>query len=785
MIKALLFNRTLVNLRFSVNYNLKDKKLHGAHVVVGTLFILVGFIRMINYHLTDSHHQGFEAAILYWHFVDVVWLFCAPLWIFSGSVRFTVKNVFFKIKLATLEFFTLDSDTKVTTRLCNLIDLPDSEIDRGQKHVGKAVDGVNLIVLLRGKIDYDVYIMTSGAPQNPVSHANNTIFEESGNSCSNVVIVSQFICQASKVDNTRKESTMGSPKGSNSYGDGGLILGLGKKRHSIAKVSQRRFSTSPVAANDKYTSGEEWVSKLRVRDGKYRGLYKLLCDENFLFGAYHEINSKIGNMTPGTDKETLDGISTDYFKTLSQSLKDESYQFTPVKRLYIPKANGKMRPLGIPSPRDKILHKAMAIILNAIYEPAFLDSSHGFRPHRSCHTAMAQLAKWSSTKLAIEGDIKGFFDNVDHQVLASLLEKKIEDQQFMDLYWKLVKAGLVEERLNRSDLLGVPQGRLLSPILSNVYLHELDLFMESLIEKHHDKTLDVTIRFKEYDKITQRIKTLREKMAKIQDFDIQNELNNETHSLKKQQQKMLSRRMAGIRLRYVRYADNWIVGLISTPKFAETIRSEIQTFLKDQLKLELSLDKTKITDLLHDKASFLGFYLMIHKPKESNLTKAKRIGETRKAKISPNRMWILIPVTPLLDKLAEKGFLRDYVPGKKLVPNAITKWIYLDHQSIINRYNWTIRDLRNYYDIATNRYIFHLIINFILRHSCAKTLARKFNLRTRAEAFNKFGKLLKTKEKPSVGLAIENDYKRLEVTKWPKRIRSPDSFSNTDWSLRI
>ncbi len=626
--------------------------------------------------------------------------------------------------------------------------------------------------------------MTSGALHNPISHANNTIFEKSENSSSNVVIVSQFICQASKVNNTRKESTVGFPNGSNSYGDGGSIVGFGKKRHSNTKVSQRRFSTSTLAANDKYISGEEWISKLRVRDGKYRGLYKLICDEDFLFGAYHEIKSNPGNMTPGTDKETLDGISKDYFKKLSKSLKEESFQFKPVKRVYIPKANGKRRPLGIPSPRDKIVQKTMAIILNAVYEPKFLDSSHGFRPNRSCHTAMAQVAKWSGTKLAIEGDIKGFFDNVDHHVLASLLEKKVEDQQFMDLYWKLVKAGYVEEGVKRDSLLGVPQGGLISPILSNIYLHEFDIFMENLIEKHHDKRPDVTTRFKEYAKITRRIQTLREKMAKMNDLDLKQEMNNEARALIKQRQKMTSRQITGIRLRYVRYADDWIVGLVSTPEFAETIRSEIQTFLKDRLNLILSPEKTKITDLLHDKASFLGFYIMIHKPKESNFTKATRSGVTRKTKISHNRMWLLVPVTPILAKLAEKGFLRDYVPGNKLIPNAITKWIFLDHHSIINRYNWTIRGLRNYYDIATNRYTFHLIINFILRHSCAKTLARKFNLRSRAGAFKKFGKLLKTKESPNLGLDLGNNYKRLEVTNWPKRTRFPDPFSNTNWKLR-
>ncbi len=192
-------------------------------------------------------------------------------------------------------------------------------------------------------------------------------------------------------------------------------------------------------------------------------------------------------MTAGSDYETDELSSPNVLKRITEELESERFQFKPTRRQYIPKANGFMRPLGIPSPRDKIVQKAMAILLELIYEPEFLAVSHGFRPKRGCHTAMKQINQWKGMKWAIEGDIKGFFDNVDHPLLVKLLEKKIKDQQFIDLIHKLIKAGYVEGGLKRDSILGVPQGGIISPILSNIVLHELDRYITDLIEAKSKK----------------------------------------------------------------------------------------------------------------------------------------------------------------------------------------------------------------------------------------------------------------------------------------------------------
>jgi len=759
--------------------------LHGLHVLIGTIFIFVQYLRITNYHMTNEHHLGLELSILYWHFVDVVWLFCAPLWILDGSGK---PREYYLNSIALLNKL-IDYAILVATTLSKSTNLSDSEMDRGVKHVGKAGIKVNNLLHsdLRDKVDHGHNILFSGTPQTPFSIANLIIMQLNGNVNCIVVIITLYLIkkykeQCPKFNKSIEESIKGFPKGSNSYGNGALIVGNKKGSHIITKVGQRMYSTSTLAANKEKLSGGELLSKLRVRDGKYFDLYKILCDEDFLFGAYHSIKSKPGNMTEGVDKETFDGISKDKFKNLSEELRSERFKFKPSKRVFIHKTNGKTRPLGIPSPIDKIVQKAMAILLELVFETTFSNNSHGFRPNRGTHTALRQIAQWSGSQWAIEGDIKGFFDNVDHHILAKFLSNKISDQQFIDLYWKLVRAGYIEEGVKNDSFLGVPQGGIVSPILSNIYLHHFDLFMEKLIEKHHSNVKDITKRNPVYDKITRKLQTLRDKNPNV--IERNDEVNKEIKKLIKQRRTIPSRFPNGIRLRYVRYADDWVVGYYGNLELIKNILTQIQEFLVNELKIELGSEKIKITNLLKDKGKFLGFYFIIHKPKESKFTIRNKLGISRKTKISHNRMWLLAPVTDLLNKLNNEGFLKNYKPGSKIIPQAKSNWIYLTHHSILSQYNWLSRGLLNYYSIANNRYIFHLIINFILKHSCAKTLGRKFNLGSRKKVFSKFGKELETKTEPKLKFHTESDYKLIPFLQWPKHTKLKNPFDFLKWTLR-
>jgi len=297
----------------------------------------------------------------------------------------------------------------------------------------------------------------------------------------------------------------------------------------------------------KLNSNQEWIN---------HGLYRLMYEEDLYKVAYERIKSKPGNMTPGTDGKTLDGFSPKEIQHIIQLMRTEQFHFHPVKTTFIPKANGKMRKLGIPSTRDKVVQEVIRLILEAIYDSPygayFRPTSHGFRPHRSCHSALKEIrGKWSATNWLIEGDVQACFDDISYHTLVDLLRKKIADERFISLIWKLLKAGYMDIRGRRKDsLAGTPQGGIASPILANVYLHELDVFVQELQarrEKGKAKRPNPLYR----SLVQKRRRLLAKGMSRTREFQA------------------LSRRMRSIpslvvddpgfiRIRYLRYADDWL-----------------------------------------------------------------------------------------------------------------------------------------------------------------------------------------------------------------------------------
>ena len=320
---------------------------------------------------------------------------------------------------------------------------------------------------------------------------------------------------------------------------------------------------------------------------KYERLYRILFNEQMFFAAYQRMYAKPGNMTPGTDGKTEDEMSIDRINKLRESIKDETYSPNPAKRIYIPKKNGKMRPLGIPSFEDKLVQEAVRMVLEAIYEGHFEWTSHGFRPNRSCHTALKSLQNnFNGAKWFIEGDIKGFFDNIDHDVLIEIMKGRIADDRFLRLIRKFLNAGYMEEWQFNKTYSGTPQGGIISPILANIYLDKFDKYMNEYANKFNKGT--VRSRNKDICKLNSRVHYLKRRINEVEDVNVRTRMVEELHEKQKRILTMpsgndMDRNFR--RLRYLRYADDFLIGVIGTKNECETIKADITKFMQEKLRL--------------------------------------------------------------------------------------------------------------------------------------------------------------------------------------------------------
>jgi len=495
------------------------------------------------------------------------------------------------------------------------------------------------------------------------------------------------------------------------------------------------------------------------RHWKNRDLYRLMYKEDLYVLAYEQIKSKPGNLTPGTDGETLDGFALATIREIIHEMSTEQFQFKPVRTTFIPKANGKMRKLGIPCVRDKIVQQVMYMILAAIYDspntPYFRETRHGFRPNRSCHTALREIRrKWSAANWLIEGDIRSCFDEIHHGTLVAILSKKIADQRFLNLIWKLLNAGYMDLRGARKEsLVGSPQGGLLSPILANTYLHELDEFVEELrIKREKGKN-------KSQNPVYQRLSQEKAKLVA--------QGKTKTPEFKALVQKMRTLPSTDvndpdfIRIKYLRYADDWIIGLCGSCALAEGIKQEVKTFLRDHLKLTLSEEKTRITNARTEEAFFLGTILKMGNNGAAKVTLSpSRSGKRIKRRSTAWETVMKAPMPKLIKRLSERGFCT-----KEGKPTSKSGWAFLDVDQIISLYTGVNRGIQNYYRFTDNwRQLGR--IQYILRFSLAMTLARKFNITT-SQVFKRFGKQLtyvikgkEGKEDRTVSFYWNHDWKK-------------------------
>lgn len=464
-------------------------------------------------------------------------------------------------------------------------------------------------------------------------------------------------------------------------------------------------------------------------DYKYERLYRYLFSEEMFAVAYQRIYAKQGNMTPGTDGKTIDEMSLERIERLIVSLKDESYQPHPARRVYIPKKNGKKRPLGIPSFEDKLVQEVVRLLLEAIYEGHFEGTSHGFRPHRSCHTALGMIQKsFAGAKWFIEGDIKGFFDNIDHNVLISILRERISDERFLRLIRKFFNAGYVEDWKYNKTYSGTPQGGIISPILANIYLDKFDKYIKEYAAKFRKG--DRRSINPEYWRLNNKKNRLKQKLQKTSDEQMRKSYLYEIAQLSKQ---MLSTPHKDAmdadfrRLQYVRYADDFLISVIGSKSECETIKADITQFMREQLKLELSDEKTLITHA-QDKAKFLGYEIFIRK---SDAVKRNRDGVLKRD--FNGAVVLTLNSAVIQKKLTEYNALEvRNIDGKDIWWSKPRRYMTpMKPEEILAQYNAEIRGLYNYYSLAANVSKECASFAFIMKMSMFKTLGWKLNTSAR------------------------------------------------------
>jgi group II intron reverse transcriptase/maturase len=549
----------------------------------------------------------------------------------------------------------------------------------------------------------------------------------------------------------------GMPNGSNPYG----IRAPAVSRKFSSKGGQLKSSYKEIRA---VKSGSDILKDIVTGElNSVENVYqKIICDVEILKAGYKKLRSNPGSRTPGVDNKNLNDlrINEQYFANLAHKLKTEIYKPKPTKRVLIPKTNAKTRSLGILSVEDRIVQQALLFLLEAVFEKTFSGTSHGFRPNRGAHTACKNIRLWKSVSWFVEGNIVSYFDKINHATLMEIINSKIKDQQVIDLLWKFLRAGVIVNEKYQATNLGVLQGAIISPILSNIYLDKLDQYMVVLgKELNTEKTSESN---PEYVKAKSRLRSRKGKEKKKGYQDLR--------TIK------LTTRI-GLKLYYIRYVDDWLIGVWGSKDDALKIRNRIEIFLKDKLALEMSAKKTKITHAGKEKAEFLGYEIYSPTPKESFFAKGKV-----KKRASHLSIYIDAPYKNLKKRLIEENILVE--KNDKWLINGITHWINYNHAEILYRYNWIIRGYLNYYSHVNNLHIFHKFIVFILRHSCAITLGRKLKLRSRKKVFKKFGLNLRDPG-TQIELAIPTDFKKnidaskitinsdpLRIIKWSVRTQN-------------
>lgn len=525
-----------------------------------------------------------------------------------------------------------------------------------------------------------------------------------------------------------------------------LCIKEGTQANKLFVDYRRSFITKicPINLDEQVLATElkQRVEKCKNKDGRYGNIIQIIGSLPTIILAYLKIKSNSGISAKGVNDTTLDSISLTTLQKISRDTLSGAIKFSPVRRVFIPKP-GKtvLRLLGVSSIREKIVQKAIEMVLTAIFEEIFLDCSHGSRPGRSCHTALKHLqlkiGNASTYSWAIEGGIKDYFDNISHNMILKRLKQKVDCVTTLTLIKRILSAGYVtNEDLNKvrrknakayKSSIGIPQGIVLSPLFSNIVLHELDKFINESLKKEFTKGEERKANLK-YRKLRFQIK--RENDLKKRRVLINNCLKVSSKDFYDPSFK---------RLFYVRYVDDWVI--LTAASFEETkvICSKVSNKLQS-LGLTMNIEKTRIISLRKSKCRFLGIDFFIRKNTKQH-HKPTRLVKKNNSVIRQRfvpRIILQAPILELLIKLKDKGFVKRNKKGE-FFPIGKSNCTPLTHPQILNYFNSRIKGFLNYYSCVHNRNELWSIVRFF-NYSCALTLARKYKLKSLAKTFKRFGR---------------------------------------------
>ena len=521
----------------------------------------------------------------------------------------------------------------------------------------------------------------------------------------------------------------------------------------------------------------EGISKCSKNGHKVRKLFNIITNNPELWRhAYANTYPNKGAMTKGVDDTTIDGFSDERVANIIRQLKEEKYRFKPSKRVYIPKANGKKRPLGILTGDDKLVQEVVRILLERVYEPVFCDESHGFRPNRSCHTALEKIQRvWTGTKWLIEMDVKSYFDSICHEKLVELLSAKIDDRKFIRLIRMMLKAGYMENFQFHSTYSGTPQGSGASPILANIMLHELDQFMKK-IKSEFDSGKERRANPR-YNSITLKIHRIRKKLdSQDRSTDEAKKLMKRIEQLDKDRKTMPSgdtQDPTYRRVNYLRYADDYLIGVIGSKQEAQQIMAQVKEFLQNELRLEISEEKSAIKHAA-DGVIFLGYE--IHTYSDSKVMKVKIWGRLTKRRTISQKIDLHAPEKRVKSFCQENRY-GDYDEIKAAHRSHL---LNLSDYEIISIYNAELRGLANYYALAGDVKYKLKRVSYIHLTSLLKTLARKHKTKIRHII-----RELKQKDGYAHKYKVNGEEKQIKVYQLKDLNRTPKTWSDVDLKPNI